>query len=236
MTKLFEEIKENIKKARQDGATALNVNIRGNLKLQNTDKVRFIIWNIPAVVTCTHATEHCKKYCYARKAENLYRDCLPSRQTNFEATRNPDFVRNMIYTIEKKLTGKACAGKLTVFRIHESGDFYNKRYALAWLEIARHFETIGANIVFMAYTKSLAYFEGIEIPSNFVLRASVWDDTSAAILETIERNNYPIYTAFEADEMAAALSDGFTKCDCTDCANCGKCWDRSITKLACEIH
>ena len=36
----------------------LNVNINGNKKLINTATVRFMIWNIPAVVTCPFATEH----------------------------------------------------------------------------------------------------------------------------------------------------------------------------------
>ena len=78
----------------------LNVNINGNKKLINTDTVRFMIWNIPAVVTCPFATEHCKHFCYARKAERVYPQVLPAREKNLEESKSEDFVANMIYTIE----------------------------------------------------------------------------------------------------------------------------------------
>ena len=214
----------------------LNVNTKGNKKLINNNLVRFMIWNLPSIITCPYATENCKKLCYAKKAETVYPSVKPSRQSNFEASRQSDFVANMIYTIETLGHGKGYKGKKIVFRIHESGDFYNKAYTKAWLEIAEHFVNSDLDIVFMAYTKSFVYFEGETIPNNMVVRGSVWDDTTTAQLEMIAKLNLPIYTAFKAVEMAEALANGYTKCDCKDCANCGKCWDRSIEKLACEIH
>ena len=41
----------------------------GNAKLKPTGAVKYLIWNIPAIKTCPYATEHCKKACYAIKAE-----------------------------------------------------------------------------------------------------------------------------------------------------------------------
>lgn len=148
----------------------------GNKKLKNTDKVRFIIWNLPAVITCPFRTPHCEGKCYARKAEKFYKDALPRRMKNFELSLKEDFVISMIEKIERRLKSKTYRDTLTVFRIHESGDFYNKVYAMKWLEIARYFDG-KYNIVFMAYTKSLPFFEGEKLPSNFVLRSSIWDDT-----------------------------------------------------------
>lgn len=214
----------------------LNINSNGNRKLKNTDKVKFLIWNIPAVKTCPFRTEHCEKSCYARKAERLYPQVLPSREANYSESLSPEFVNNMIYTIAVEASKKSNKGKTIIVRIHESGDFYNEEYANKWLTIATQIGAIYSNVTFMAYTKSLPYFNGKCIPENMVVRASVWDDTKVERLEEIKENAYPIYTAFSKVEMPESINNGFTKCDCADCGNCGKCWDREIKKLACEIH
>lgn len=93
-------------------AYELNVNYDGNKKLVNTGSVRFMIWNLPAIKTCPYATAHCKKYCYAKKAENVYPDCLPCRERNFNETLKDDFVENMIFTIEKKACWTCLQGKV----------------------------------------------------------------------------------------------------------------------------
>ena len=89
----------------------LNINTNGNKKLRNTENVRFLIWNLPAVKTCPFRTPHCEKACYARKAERVYPQVAPSRERNFEASQRADFIENMIYTIETELTRKKYAGK-----------------------------------------------------------------------------------------------------------------------------
>lgn len=213
----------------------LNVNTNGNKKLRNTESVRFIIWNLPSIKTCPYATENCKASCYARKAERVYPSVLPSREQNLADSKRDNFTERMIATLVHEVESKKCQGKKVVVRIHESGDFYNKSYADKWLAVAEYM-TRYSNVVFMAYTKSLPYFQGKKLPTNFVLRASVWDDTKAERLLEIEKNQYPIYTAFTKIDMTKALECGYTKCNCDDCGNCGKCWDKSINKLACEIH
>ena len=130
----------------------LNVNINGNKKLKNNETTRFMIWNLPSVITCPYRTALCEKSCYAQKAERVYPQVLPSRERNLEESKQEDFVENMIFTIEKHLVSKAFQGKKTVFRIHESGDFYNINYARKWVEIAKHFEN-DKRIIFLAYTK-----------------------------------------------------------------------------------
>jgi hypothetical protein len=95
----------------------LGTNINGNLKLKNNNHVRYILWNLPACITCPFKTAHCTKCCYARKAERVYKNVLPARTRNYEETLKPDFVENMIYTIEKHLNSKAFNEKLAIFRI-----------------------------------------------------------------------------------------------------------------------
>ena len=207
----------------------------GNKKLKESDRVGFLIWNIPAVVTCPFRTALCEAFCYAKKAENIYPDALPSRQKHFDISRLPDFVERMIFTIDAELSRPKYKNKKVVFRIHESGDFYNEEYAKKWLAIAKHYAG-NDQIVFVAYTKSVRYFDGVDLPNNFFLLASVWADTTPENLEIIRRNNFRIYTAFKGAELENAIKNGYSLCRCDDCAGCGKCWNNYINNITCEIH
>lgn len=201
---------------------------RENKKLVPTDTTAFIIWNLPAKITCPYATEHCKAACYAVKSEVAYPDCLPARMRNFMDSKKADFVERMTFTILS--IAKGTKKKQIIVRIHESGDFYNKAYVIAWLQIMENCKA-DKRIKFIAYTKSFKFFDGIKLPKNFSLRASIWDDTTKESLEIISRNNWNIYTAVEKFEKG----DKFTRCRCADCATCGKCW-KNYKDIRCEIH
>ena len=201
---------------------------RQNKKLVPNEKTAFIIWNLPAIKTCPYACPNCKAACYARKAEQAYPDCLPARERNFKDSLKADFVDRMTKTI---LTiAKGTRKQEIIVRIHESGDFYNKEYTDKWLAIMDNCK-IDKRIKFIAYTKSFPYFDGVKLPKNFSLRASVWNDTKPEMLEIIRRNNWNIYTAVEKFETG----DKFTRCRCSDCATCGKCW-KNYKDIRCEIH
>ena len=219
---------DSIKAFKAYGCHALNCSNK-NGKLQPNDETAFLIWNLPAVKTCPNRTPHCEKLCYARKAEKLYPTCLPSRMANLEEAKKDDFAMNMALTIMIKYKGMK-AEKLVV-RIHESGDFYNQKYADAWLNVAHFFED-NKDITFIAYTKSFSYFDGKKLPENLSLRASVWDDTKREDLQTIWRNDWMIYTATrEIDKVPE-----HAQCRCSDCATCNKCWASKIREIVCEIH
>lgn len=231
-----------LKEMRNNPMYINGINFDGNLKLKNNDETRFMIWNLPAVVTCPFRTAMCEKYCYARKAERMYPSCSDARQRNFETSKRGDFVERMIYTIETELTSKKFAGKKVVFRIHESGDFYSWGYMMKWVEIARHFKN-NDNIVFLAYTKSIVYaincgYGTEEWPDNFVIRSSLWADTCVDKIELTHAFRIPVYTALSAHDMDIAENNGlkFEKCRCEDCATCGKCWDKNIGTIITYIH
>ena len=143
----------------------------------------------------------------------------------------------MIYTIETELSSSRYEGKKVVFRIHESGDFYNVEYFRKWAKVAEHFEN-DDRIIFLAYTKSVAFIKSANVPKNLVLRSSLWVDTCEESLRITRAFDLPIYTAFTAREMDEAEERGevFERCPCDDCANCGKCWDANIKRIICEIH
>lgn len=207
-----------------------------NKKLQPTKDIKFLIWNIPSKTTCPFATEHCKKFCYAVKAETAYPTCLPSRLKHFEASQRDDFVSCMIFTIKAYINKPSyLKAKKIVVRIHESGDFYNFAYMGKWYKIAEHFKS-NKRIVFMAYTKSVAYVDclaeiGHAKPKNMIIRFSIWDDTEPNQIYLAEKHNLPIYTAVE--KFTAEPSQN--RCLCRDCANCGKCWSKTKS-IICEIH
>lgn len=222
-------------------ARYMGINTTGNRKLKNNNSVRFIIWNLPAQKTCPFATEHCKKFCYAKKAERVYPQVFPAREKNYSDSLSADFVKNMIFTIETELNTNKYKNKKVVFRIHESGDFYNLEYAEKWVKIARYFED-NKNLVFLAYTKSITYFincgYGLNFPNNFIIRSSLWDDTSADKVELTNCYNIPVYTALTLEDMGKERAVGhvFYKCRCEDCATCGLCWTKQAKDIICEIH
>lgn len=201
-----------------------------NKKLVPNAFIDYVIWNLPAVTTCPGRTGHCERECYALKAEKAYPACRPSRVRNLRISESPVFVRNMVFTILKRRYYSK--KKLLVVRIHESGDFYSKEYAAKWLEIIRTIESTGERVKFIAYTKSFSFFDGVEIPESLSLRASVWDDTPAEDLETIERNGWTVYTAVEK----FGKNDAFHHCRCEDCSGCLQCLNSQKKVIACEIH
>jgi len=210
----------------------LPVNVNGNKKLVNTETVRFLIWNLPAVVTCPYATEHCKKACYALKAEKMYKTCRAARQTNFELSLKDDFVVRMIETISYYRNSKAYAGKKMIVRIHESGDFYNQAYADKWISIIKNFEN-DDTIVFYAYTKSIPFFRKYDIKSfkNFSFISSIWDDTPIELVKETNEKHYRVYTAVESFDNWSG-----NRCRCADCAKCQQCINNNVNAIACLIH
>ena len=199
-----------------------------NHKLQPTKEIAFLIWSLPSKITCPYRTAHCEAECYAVKAEIQYPDCLPCRYRNLEETKKVSFVEDMTKRILSYY--KNNRKPTLIVRIHESGDFYNKEYANKWLAIMDNCKHI-KGIKFIAYTKSFKFFDGVKLPKNFSLRASIWDDTAPEQLEIVKRNNWNIYTAVEKFETG----DQFTRCRCADCATCGKCW-QNYKDIRCEIH
>lgn len=200
----------------------------GNKKLVPNATTAYAIWNMPAIQTCPYRTRDCEKFCYARKAEQAYPTCLPSRQRNFEASLRDDFVYRMTLTLLERRKG--CRKARLIVRIHESGDFYSADYVGKWLRVMNNCE--GEDIVFIAYTKSFPFFDGVELPKNFSLRASLdasSRDDMRAIVDRNDWNRYEVVPKFSKSYKGA-------KCRCEDCATCNMCISLNIKKIQCEIH
>jgi hypothetical protein len=129
---------------------------RGNRKLPKTT----LIWNLPADKTCPGATDECRKFCYAKKAERIYPQVLPSRELKYKISLQEDFSTKIIFDLYSKKNWNTV-------RIHESGDFYSQEYFDKWVRIAKQF----TNKIFYAYTKSF-HLDFSKRPDNFIMIAS----------------------------------------------------------------
>lgn len=200
----------------------------GNKKLVPNATTAYAIWNLPAIQTCPYRTRDCEKFCYARKAEQAYPTCLPSRQRNLEASLRDDFVFRMTLTLLERR--KRCRKARLIVRVHESGDFYSADYVGKWLRIMENCK--GEDIVFIAYTKSFPFFDGVELPENFSLRASLDASSRNDMRDIVDRNDwnrYEVVPKFDKSYKGA-------KCRCEDCATCNMCISLNIKKIQCEIH
>lgn len=212
----------------------------GNKKLSASESIAFVIWSLPAVLTCPGATVQCMRNCYARRDERFI-SVRSSRIINLILSRRDDFeelltaaIRDKIYT-RKGAMRKCYQGKEIVFRLHESGDFYSDRYMQIWFKVAAKFP----EITFFTYTKSFRMYERNMhlMPKNFLVRASIWSDTTIEELQTIARCKMPIYTAFTASEMEEAIAAGVHECTCESCTKCGcACARRERDRIGTRIH
>ena len=153
---------------------------------------------------------------------------LPARRRNLELTKMPEFIPLMTDRI-RSITNR-CRRDRVIVRIHEGGDFYSQEYVDKWLQIIDNFSNDN-RVKFVAYTKSFPFFDGISIPSNFALRASLWADTSPEQLALVAKNGWPTYSAVES----FTDNDSFTHCRCEDCATCNFCW-QGYQDIRCLIH
>lgn len=143
-----------------------------------------LIYNfgIPAKKTCPSADE-CKQYCYADKGFYKMPAVAEAFEFRFEQTKKWGFHMIMQYEIE------SLPIRPTHIRIHDSGDFYNKQYALKWYSIAHN----NPDIVFYAYTKRVDIFKDIgmkPIPSNLKIIFSYGGKHDDLIDPETDRHSY----------------------------------------------
>jgi hypothetical protein len=172
-------------------------------------KVDAAIFNLPCQVTCKPELE-CFKYCYAKKAENLYPNVKPSRVRNLESTITDSFITDMIASIKKT--------KKLYFRFLESGDFYSKEFVLKCYAIANAMP----EIKFYGYTKRDDVFtqELLDVrPSNFTLTWSIDGIQSGDVVNTIPKGYDNISVVHATKTNCPAQLNKELKCmkDCFKC-------------------
>jgi hypothetical protein len=168
-----------------------------NSKLKKTSKQigkRVFNFGIPAYksasgkLTCPMALE-CVKFCYAKKGAYIWSNVKPAFEKRYELTKTTEFEGVMISEINKK--------KADFVRIHDSGDFYSKKYLDKWLYIA----AVMPHVKFYAYTNMVEMFKNIKLPNNFDVIYSNSGKQKHLIDRTIDRHT-EIFKS--EDELIAA--------------------------------
>jgi len=105
--------------------------------------------------------------CFSASQEVVYSNVYNLRKANFDAIRSLKTVDEIVSTIQAALPKNA-----GIVRIHVAGDFFNKLYFQAWLQVARN----NPSILFYAYTKALNNWidnrDVVNAIPNLVLTAS----------------------------------------------------------------
>jgi hypothetical protein len=134
-----------------------------NSKLKKTSKllgVRVFNFGIPAYksasgkLTCPMA-DACVKFCYAKKGAYIWSNVQPAFEKRYQLSKTDDFVNKMSLEITKK--------KPDYVRVHDSGDYYSKKYLNKWINIALLFP----EVKFYSYTNMVEMMLYTSLPSNF---------------------------------------------------------------------
>lgn len=85
--------------------------------------------------------------CYAASGEAVFTNTRKLRWSNYDQLQGLS-VAQMVELILASLPAN-----VKIVRVHSSGDFFNKAYFLAWVEVAK----IRSDVVFFGYTKILPF-------------------------------------------------------------------------------
>lgn len=215
----------------------LNENLRiseGNFVLKSTNEVGFMIFDLPACYCCPYATDWCKKYCYAKSPQDIFKDSvLNSRMRNYEESKKESFIKDMIDIIEFNLQRKKFKTKNKIyFRFHGSGDIYSKEYFEKLISITNHFKS-NKKIVFQTYTKSLPIISQYDINNiNLKIIFSVVQDTKEIDINKAKSLGLSIFNAVSQTDD---ISNGYV---CKgDCSKCQVCYEKNnIETIYVETH
>lgn len=148
------------------------------LELSQSKNCKVTSFDLPAGYTCPAADEchsfadkitgkitdggNCKFRCYAASMEARYTASRKAHWRNFEAVASCKTSDDMAKLILSELPED-----VKIVRIHASGDFFSRKYFMAWVKVAQS----RPDIQFFGYTKVLPYVR-YEKPVNFCLQYS----------------------------------------------------------------
>ena len=175
----------------------------GNMKMGNLPS-----WSMPSGLTCS--ADACKtcyvEGCYARKLERMRPSVRKAYADNLLACRED--LRGVEDALDQYFSSMTAP---KYFRIHVSGDFYDREYFHMWVRIiATHPETR-----FMAFTKQFDVVAGQPLPRNLALIRSAWPG--------LELPELGLPTAWMDDGRETRIPCNALSCP-GNCATCGRCW------------
>lgn len=150
------------------GYSKFNQILSQNAKIKKASKINEVnVFNfgIPAdttkdgKVTCPFADE-CRDYCFAKKGFYKMPNVAEAYERRYKLTKLESFVEIMDVVINYN--------DVDYLRIHDSGDFYSKKYVKDWITIINK----NKHVKFYCYTKSFVLFDDLEIPENLYITKS----------------------------------------------------------------
>ena len=143
--------------------------------------------------------QNTKFRCFSASQEVQYNGVYNRRKNNFDSLRDLE-----ISEIVKEILA-AMPKNVGVCRIHVAGDFFNEKYFLAWLTIAKMFP----QKLFYAYTKSLKYWVNnralVDSLPNFILTASYGGRDDSMIAEHGLRASTVVFSEPEAESLGLTI-------------------------------
>lgn len=183
----------------------------GNTKMKKTAKAwkkrfkreaRFVSFNIPRLKsesgqkTCPYAGM-CADICYAGQGRMGMPAAMGARERNLSRINQ----LSMPKMRDEMIDDIGGMRSTTHVRIHDSGDFFNRAYYNAWLEVA----DASPELIFYAYTKSIPFIDWDAHPANFRLVQSIGGKRDHNI--DLERPHARIF-ATDAERKRAKYCDG----------------------------
>ena len=147
--------------------------------------------------------------CFSASQEVLFTNTYLSRKRNHDAIHALHTSDDMADALCAALPKDA-----RVIRIHVSGDMFSHKYFLAWCKVAQRNE----NVLFYAYTKSLAFWvrSRDKVPFNLVLTASYGGRDDHLIEEYSLRSAKVVFSKQEAFDLGLEIDqDDSHACDPT---------------------
>lgn len=189
----------------------------GNTVLKDNSRYGFLIFNLLAKTTCPYSTNLCKKICYGRNSQELFKPVYNSRNKNYKESFKSTFKNDMIDIIKENLKRKKYKDKKIIFRWHETGDFYSQEYFDTVISICNFFKN-NKNIIFQAYTKSLPFVVNSKIKEkNIKFIFSVMEDTKQENIDLAKTLGLNLFYAVP-EEIYNKIEKKY-KCK----GNCGIC-------------
>jgi len=142
--------------------------------------------------------EHCEFRCFAASGECTFPSVRASRWNNFEALRAAATIEGMAQLIQASLPFDQ-----GFIRVHVSGDFFNEKYFLAWLNVALN----NPRLTFYGYTKALPFIVKYKnhLPKNFRFTASKGGTHDHLIAKHKLRFAEVVFSVKEAEEKGLEI-------------------------------
>ena len=144
--------------------------------------------------------KHTKFRCFSASQEALLPNVYDRRKNNFDLLRRAGTIEAMTALMQKAIPRNA-----GIIRQHVGGDFFSRKYFVAWLELARN----NPEILFYAYTKSLNYWvenmQYVEALPNVILTASRGGSLDFLINKHGLRESVVVYSEEQADTLGLPI-------------------------------